>query len=319
MILAADIGGTNSRFAVFELRAGRLAKVWQETFRSAEHAGVTELARAAREACQRKITAATFGVAGPVRHGRSQTTNLPWVVDAQDLARALGLRTAGLINDLAANAYGLSELSPADLVTLHAGEPGAEGNQALISAGTGLGEAGLYWDGRHHQPFASEGGHTSFAPGDDRELTLWRWLKARFAHVSWERVVSGPGLVHIHACLRETGQFPQSAAPAEDPAAITAAAASGNDALARSALDLFVTLYGAEAGNLALKVMATGGVFLGGGIAPRILPFLQDGRFLAAFFAKGRLRPVLEAMPVRVVTNDQAALLGAARHAAELS
>jgi glucokinase len=257
-----------------------------------------------------------------VHDGRAVATNLPWIVDAAELGGKLGART-WVINDLEATAWGLAALSRDELAELSPGVPGAAGNLAVVAAGTGLGEAGLYWDGRHHRPFATEGGHASFAPTDDVEVDLLRWLQGRVGrHVSWERLVSGPGLVSLYEFLRDTGRGEEPPWLAEamrtgDPgAAITQAAHDGRSPLAAEALRRFVSLYGREAGDFALKVMATGGVYLGGGIAPRILPALRDGTFLAGFLDKGRMRAVLEAMPVRVVLNDQAGLLGAGRCAA---
>lgn len=319
MILAGDIGGTNTRLALFETPGGsgvspekglgRQALVVEERFPSREHATLDEIVRAFVAKHGARVEAACFGIAGPVKGGRSETTNLPWVVDARRLAGELGTERVGLVNDLEANAHGIAELAPADFHVLNAGAAGAAGNAAVISAGTGLGEAGLAWDGARHHPFASEGGHADFAPRGDLEIELWRFLTKEFrlSHVSWERVLSGPGLVNIHRFL---------GGALDSAAAISAAAAAGRDRAAVQALDLFVSIYGAEAGNLALKVMATGGVFVGGGIAPKILPKLAEGGFVEAFVAKGRMRGLLEAIPVRVVLNDRAALLGAARVAA---
>jgi glucokinase len=227
-----------------------------------------------------------------------------------------------LLNDLEANAYGIATLAPEDFLTLNEGAPQAEGNAAVIAAGTGLGEAGLYWDGRRHRPFASEGGHASFAPSNTLQVELLRYLLTHFTHVSWERVLSGPGLHTIYTFLRDTGRGIEPAWLSEeihtgDPAAaISGAALEDRCALCMQALDLFVALYGAEAGNLALKVMATGGVFVGGGIAPKIIEKLKDATFMQAFTAKGRLQPLLETIPVHVILNDQTALYGAARYAA---
>jgi glucokinase len=266
-----------------------------------------------------RVKYACFGIAGPVRHGRCEATNLAWVVDAHQLARELAIETVTLINDLEANAYGIAVLEPKDFVVLNEGAPDEEGNAAVIAAGTGLGEAGLYWDGKQHRAFACEGGHADFAPRSALEIELLRYLLPQFEHVSYERVLSGPGLYNIYKFLRDTGRGEEPAWLTEemrqhDPsAAISQAALAGKCALCMQALDLFVALYGAKAGNLALTIMAAGGVFVGGGIAPKILGKLTDGTFMAAFTAKGRLKPVLEAMPVRVILNDKTALLGAAR------
>ena len=323
MILAGDIGGTNSRLAGFAVESARLKPVVEETFPSRAYASLDEIVRTFVAAHDLHVAHACFGIAGPVRHGRSDAINLAWVVDAQQLAQELGLATVWLINDLEANAYGAVALAPEDFASLNEGSPTAEGNAAVIAAGTGLGEAGLYWDGKQYWPFASEGGHASFAPADAMQVELLQYLQQRFPHVSWERVLSGPGLYNIYTFLRDTQRGVEPAWLTEelhqdDPAAtISRAALAGTCELCVQALDLFVMLYGAEAGNLALKVMATGGVFVGGGIAPKIIDKLKEATFMQAFCTKGRLQPVLEAIPVRVILNDKTALYGAARCAAQ--
>jgi glucokinase len=253
------------------------------------------------------------------------TPNLPWVVDSAALAHDLNLPAVTLLNDLEANAYGIAALSPEDFVTLNIGTPAAEGNAAVISVGTGLGEAGLYWDGRSHHPFACEGGHADFAARDALEAELLLYLRAKGQHVSYERVLSGSGLQSIYAFLRDSGRAKETPAVAEemrraDPAAVIAnAGLQGRCELCVQALDLFVSAYGAEAGNLALKMMSAGGVFVGGGIAPKIIQKLKGPAFMAAFTAKGRMKPLLEAMPVRVIMQEKTALLGAARYAAQMA
>jgi glucokinase len=243
------------------------------------------------------------------------------VVDSGVVARELALKSVGLINDLEANAWGIAMLEATDFAVLNEGASDASGNAAIISAGTGLGEAGLYWDGRQHRPFATEGGHTDFAPRNHLEMELLDYLLKQFRRVSCERVVSGPGLLNIYHFLRDSGRGEEPPWLAErmrqqDPAAVVSAAGlNGESELCVQALDLFVSIYGAEAGNLALKVMATGGVYLGGGIAPKIVRKLKDPVFLNAFTAKGRMKPLLQAMPVRVILNPKTALLGAARFA----
>ncbi len=319
MILAGDIGGTKTNLACFEVEGMRLKPVVEGTFSSREHASLDEIVRQFVLAHTLRVEYACFGVAGPVRHGRCEATNLAWVVDARQLASELGIERVTLMNDLEANAYGVAALEPKDFVLLNEGAPDAEGNAAVIAAGTGLGEAGLYWDGTQHRAFACEGGHADFAPRNALEMELLRYLLTQFQHISYERVLSGPGLHNIYKFLRDTGRGEEAAwlteeMHAHDPsAAISRAALGGRCALCVQALDLFVSLYGAEAANLALKVMAVGGVFVGGGIAPKIVAKLRDGTFMKAFTAKGRLKPLLEAMPVRVILNDKTALLGAAR------
>ena len=323
MILAGDIGGTNTRLALVAGGDDHLSLAEEATFPSREYANLEAVLERFLSSRRLPVERACFGVAGPVRHGRIDATNLPWVVDSRSLARQLGLEAIGLINDLEANAYGIAVLEAKDFAVLNAGAADAEGNAAIISAGTGLGEAGLYWDGTHHRPFATEGGHTSFAPRTALEMDLLRHLLREFQHVSVERVLSGPGLFHIYRFLRDTGHGEEPAWLAEalrqrdPPAVIAETALEGKHGLCIQALELFVSIYGAEAGNLALKVMARGGVFVGGGIAPKILPKLQEPMFLKAFSGKGRMTPLLLAMPVRVILNDNTALLGAARYAAQ--
>jgi glucokinase len=323
MILAGDVGGTNARLGLVEVGDGeRLRLAAARTFPSREHASLEEIVEAFRADHPLPVDRACFAVAGPVSEGRVPTTNLPWIVDAERLARAAGVRAVSLLNDLEAIGYGLPELDAADLATLNEGDPTARGNLAVIAAGTGLGEASCYWDGEAHRPFASEGGHADFAPRNALEWELLRYLLGKFERVSYERVVSGAGLVEVYRFLHHTGRGREPEALTEvlyqqaHPAPIVRAALEERSERCAQALDLFVSLYGAEAGNLALKVMARGGVFLGGGIAPKILSRLREPGFMAAFTAKGRMRPLLEAMPVRVILNDRAGLLGAARFVA---
>jgi glucokinase len=302
VILAGDIGGTNTRLALVD--GDPRAPVAFDVYPSGEHASLEEIIRAFLAAHTGSLSDAAFAIAGPVRNGHVQVTNLPWSVDAESLARTVGLDRVLLLNDLEANAWGLATLHAGDVHVLNAGRPDAVGNAAVCSAGTGLGEAGMYWDGRRHLPFACEGGHTDFAPLTEDQERLREFVAAQHGHVSYERVCSGPGLETIYGFLAG-GRAP--AAPE-----ITELALAGKDATAVAALDLFVEIYGAEAGNLALKLMATGGVYLGGGIPPRILPKLEDGSFMRCFTAKGRFADLLAGIPVRVILNDRTALQGAA-------
>jgi glucokinase len=321
MILAGDIGATNSRLVFFSKRGGRLEPVAEETYPSRRQANLQAIVWKFVSAHDLPVDVACFGVAGPVRDGRSEAVNLAWAVDARELAQALPRRAVSLLNDLEAHAYGIAMLAPEDFVTLNQGAADASGNAAVIAAGTGLGEAGLYWDGQQHRPFAGEGGHTSFAPTDPLQVELLNFLSRESGHVSWERVLSGPGLHNIYRFLRDTGRGEEPDWLARemqqrDPAAvISQTALAGTSALCRQALDLFVALYGAEAGNVALKFMATAGVYVGGGIAPKIIHKLTDSTFMDAFVAKGRLKPLLEAIPVRIIMSGKTALLGAARFA----
>jgi glucokinase len=322
MILAGDIGGTNTRLALIDATDGELKIVAEKTFPSRERTSLEAAIAEFLSIHSSTLTRASFGIAGPVRNGRCEATNLPWVVDSKNVAKRLHLKHVGLINDLEANAYGINVLQSKDFVILNKGARNATGNMAIISAGTGLGEAGMYWDGKAHRPFASEGGHVDFAPRNHLEMELLNYSLSRYRRVSYERLVSGPGLVNVYQFLRDTGKANEPSWLAEqlrhgDPAPIISQQGlEGKSLLCLQALELFVSLYGAEAGNLALKIMATGGVYLGGGIAPKIISKLKEPEFMNAFTAKGRMRPLLQDIPVRVIMNPKTALLGAARHAA---
>lgn len=323
-VLAGDIGGTKTRLAIIEVDGTRLSISREVSFPSRDFATFDDLLDDFLKGGQTP-THAAFGIAGPVQGRTVRVTNLPWVIEADVTQRRFGFVSCILLNDLEATAYGLPALGEADLLTLQDGDPDAGGNMAIIAAGTGLGEAGLHWDGSRHHPYATEGGHTSFSPQNDLEVELLRYLQGLYGHVSWERVVSGMGLLDLHKFLRG---YREVAVPqwledemreGDAAAAISNAALSGEDDLCVETLDIFVQLYGAEAGNLALKSMSRGGLYLGGGIAPKILPLLQHDKFLRSFLRKGRMRPLLEAMPVRVILNDRAALFGPALRAAQSS
>src|SRR5208282_1594766 len=320
MILAGDIGGTNARLAYFQPQNGHLRLVAERVFPSREYSELGEIVAKFLSDSAGRPEAACFGIAGPVHNGRVEVSNLPWVIDQSRLAKQIQLPATLLINDLEANAWGIGALGLQDLVSLNQVAP-STGNQAVIAPGTGLGEAGLLWDGAKHHVFACEGGHADFAPQGDLQIELLKFLAGRFGHVSYERVLSGPGLVNVYEFLQKKGGGKPAGFDAqrsqEDPAAaISKAALDGTSRLAEEALDLWISVYGAEAGNLALKAMATGGIFLGGGISPKILPKLAGPVFMDAFLRKGRLRPLLESIAVHVITNDKAGLLGAARCAA---
>ena len=318
MILAGDIGGTNARLAYFDVVKGKFSLVSVTIFPSRNFASLDEIAAKFVDTMGVVPDVACFGIAGPVLNGRVETSNLPWVIEASKMSREIGVKNVLLINDLEATGWGISALDEKDLVTLNTGT-GVVGNQAVIAAGTGLGEAGLHWDGRQHHVFACEGGHTDFAPRNELEMDLLHYLTVQFGHVSYERVFSGPGLVNVFHFLRDTGRgsepkwLTDEMHETEPAAAISRAALEGKCPLCEQTVDIFVSIYGAEAGNLGLKMLATGGVFLAGGIAPKLLPKLSEPFFMQAFLDKGRMRPLLEAMPVHVITNDKIALLGAAQ------
>ncbi len=320
-VLSGDVGGTKTRLAVFDVQRQGVRALAEETYPSGQYDSLEAVVREFLRGRSLDFPCAAFGIAGPVRGARVQTTNLPWLIDAAHLASELGLERAYLLNDLEANAWGIDALSEEDFFLLSPGRPGHGGNMSVISAGTGLGQAGLYWDGERHRPFASEGGHSSFSPGDEREVALLRFLSERFGYVSWERVLSGPGLANVHEFLTEfrSSDIPEwlaaEMAQGDRSAAISRAALAERDPVCVEALELFVHLYGVEAGNHALKIMATGGVYLGGGIAPKILEKLKGPLFMEGFLNKGRMRSLLEAMPVRVILNDRTALYGPALYA----
>ena len=318
MILAGDIGGTNARLALFDVRNGQFQLVSATVFPSRHYSGLDQIVTEFVKTAGIQPSQACFGIAGPVTHGRVETSNLPWIIEARRLADELKIHQALLINDLEATGWGIGALTADDLVSLNQ-VTGSGGNQALIAAGTGLGEAGLCWDGARHHVFASEGGHCDFAPVNDLQIELLRYLEARYGHVSYERILSGPGLVNVFDFLRDTGRgtvpdwLSEEMKKMDPAAAISSAAMDGKCPMSEQAMDIFVSVFGAEAGNLGLKVKATGGVFLAGGIAPKILPKLATRLFLESFLSKGRLRHLMEVMPVKVITNDKLALLGAAR------
>jgi glucokinase len=322
MILAGDIGGTHTRIAIFEQASSTLKMMLERVYPSRDHKSLDEIVSLFLSNEHVTADRACFGIAGPVLHGRVSTPNLAWVVDAIQLAKKIGIQSVWLINDLQAHASGIDDLAPADFVALNKVDV-AIGNAALIAAGTGLGEAGLYWDGQRRWPFPCEGGHADFAPRNDLEMDLLRYLIMKFGRASYERVLSGPGLQNIYNFLAAAGkeQEPQwlkdELQQAVDPAAVISEhALDGKAPICERVLDIFVSIYGAEAGNLALKLMATGGVFLSGGIAAKILPKLTGPAFMQAFISKGRLQPMMETIPVKVIMNDRVGLIGAARYAA---
>ncbi len=311
MHLIGDIGGTKTHLALVE--GDRFVR--DQKFPSRDFQSLSLIIEAFFKGDDTQVEKACFGIAGPVRDGRCQATNLPWIVDSAEIAKERKIQNVYLINDLEANAWGLNELSADQLYVLNQGDSSAKGNQALISAGTGLGEAGMYFDGRAHLPFATEGGHADFAPQTDLEVELLSYLKEKFGHVSFERVLSGPGLANIYQFLIDTQKCVDSVGQIADesdlPKLISEKGVSGECDTCKHALDIFISLYGAEAGNLALKLLSTGGVFLGGGIAPKILSVIKNGGFMESYRNKGRFSDLLGAIPVKVVLEEQTALLGA--------
>ncbi|HUI68121.1 MAG TPA: glucokinase [Nitrospirota bacterium] len=323
LILAGDIGGTKTLLGLCQSSEDGIRLIRAQNFASKAFGALKKIIKEFISDT-RRIKAACFGVAGPVIAGTVVTTNLPWQISETSLKRFLSIRNVSLINDLIANAHGIEVMQKKDFSVLNAGKKEI-GNRALLSAGTGLGAAILFWNGKRYIPSPSEGGHVEFGPRNLLELGLLRYLLERFGHVSYERVLSGAGLLNIYQFLRDTGKFGREPAwlavqmEQEDPAAvITEMARLKKSKLCEAALGLFTSIYGAAAGNVALQVMATGGMYIGGGIAPKIIWKLKDGTFMKAFTDKGRLSSMAQRIPVEVIMNDWAALLGAAAHAADL-
>ena len=325
LILAGDVGGTSTRLAYFQADGGELQPLAEGHYASREHGGLTDIVRLF--SAEHRLTAqrACIGVAGPVLEGRVRTPNLPWQIESRELAELLGLAEVRLINDLEANTYGIAALKAEDLATLNAGKGEPAGTIAVVSAGTGLGESLADWDGTAHRPLPSEAGHADFAARNRLECELLLYLQGKHGRVSYERVVSGPGLLDIYRFLRDEHHFSENPSlvaamnAGDAPAAITRAALDGSCPLCDRALDIFVSAYGAESGNAALRFLATGGVYLGGGIAPRIIERLKQAPFMEAFTGKGRLVSLMQSIPVHVILNERTALLGAGMAAYMLS
>jgi glucokinase len=323
IILAGDVGGTNTCLGLFGVTRGRLHLSMEKTFLNKKYKGLENILTDFLKG-QKGIAAACFGIAGPITQEVVIATNLPWWIDIESLQKLLPFKKVEVINDLVANAYGISALKKNDFEMLSVGKI-KKGNQALISAGTGLGEAILFWDGKQYVPSPSEGGHAEFGPRNHLESELFQYLSDRFDHVSYERVLSGEGLFNIYQFLKDSKRF-GSEPPwlfekmkSEDPAeVISEMARLKKNKLCMKSLDLFTSIYGAAAGNLALQVMAVGGLYIGGGIAPKILWKLKDGTFMKAFKNKGRLSHIVIHIPVKVIMNERTALLGAASRAMAL-
>ena len=321
MILAGEIGGTRTRLAAFQTEGNRLEHVVERIYQSQEQDGLAGILSQFVKQEGIPVHSACFGVAGPVRGGRSRISNLPWTIDARELAAQLKLNSVGLLNDLEAYAYGIDALESKDFFTLSEGSSEAEGNRAVISAKTGLGVAGMYWDGFRHHPFACEGGHADFAPKDELQMQLLAHLQKKFGRISCERILSGPGIRNIYEFLRDAGKIEepqwlreQLATAKDQPAFISQLALEGKAEICAKTLAIFVSVFGAEAGNCALHYMSTGGIFIGGVIAAKTITRMKDSGFMQAFLDKGRLESILKDIPVRIVLNDDCGLIGAARY-----
>jgi len=321
-VLVGDIGGTKTGLGIAEVKGDDVTLELHRRYPSRKSISLGEIVTTFFDETGCECRMAAFAVAGPVVSGRSKTTNLPWQIDAAALQTSLGFERVGLLNDLEAVAWGVPALSPSELAVIQPGATVAVGNACVVAAGTGLGEAGMFWDGARHRAFATEGGHTDFAPTDDREFALLNYLQKRVGRVSWERVVSGMGIGNIYEFLAQWHKAVHPPAVAEalrsdgDIAAAVAEAASNGHTISQEALELFAVLYGREAGNTALKHMALGGVYLGGGIAPKNLSLLQGPGFTEGFRDKGRMRGLMEQIPVRIIRDPDTPLYGAARYMA---
>lgn len=322
-ILAGDIGGTKSNIATFRVVGRELLLVRNQRYTSTSYAGLNAILRKYLAEDERPILAACFGIPGPVHNGRAKPTNLTWGVDAAEISEEFDIPHVAVLNDLEANAYGIPHLKDSDFAVVQKGAPDASGNRCVVSPGTGLGEAGMYWDGKRYHVWACEGGHADFGPRSPLEIALLEFLMKQFGHVSTERVVSGMGIENIYKFLRETGrgnELPAVAAEMKqnDPnRVISKFADSGDCPMCVQTLEIFAGCLGAEASNMALKTMASGGVYLGGGIPSKMLQRIQSVGFLHAFNDKGRLSSIMESTPVMVILNDQAALIGAGYYALE--
>lgn len=323
-VLAGDIGGTKTNLAVYAVAGERrLSLIREAAFPSKEYRGLEDVVRQFLDGSAEQPAAAAFGIAGPVFDGVVVTTNLPWKVEADALAHVVGCPRVHLMNDLETTAYGALFLPDDEIHTLNAGTP-RRGHRAVIAAGTGLGQAALFWDGKRYRPSATEGGHTDFAPRDATQIELFEFLRRHYPRVSYERVLSGPGLFNIFRFLDEGLQRPVAAEvrarlQSEDPSAVVGAAGvAGTCRTCAEAVDIFLSIYGAQAGNLALTLMAVGGVYIGGGIVTKMLPKMTTGIFMDAFTAKQPFAEMMAHIPVRIILNPKASRVGAAHAAVDL-
>lgn len=315
LILAADIGGTKTDIALFKIKDGQPELLKEKMYRSKDWSSFSDVVLDFQEPAM-KANILSVAVAGPVQGNSVKLTNLDWTLDREQLCRDTGIEEVVLINDLEANAYGLAMLSSEDFRQVYAATQNLEGNAAVIAPGTGLGEAGFFWDGEAFHPFATEGGHEDFAPRDDLDIELYRFLRERFGHVSWERVISGPGIFNIYQFLRDVKEYPEpdvlrTKLNRGDPAQVISDSAD-EFPICKETMFLFVKYLAVESSNLALNFKATGGLFIGGGIIPKVWNETLQHVFLEHFFQVGRLRPLTEAVPVYIILNPKTALLGAA-------
>ena len=320
LVLAADVGGTKTHFALYKVEEDKLELIREEKFASQEHNSFKNLLELFRwDSPQPDAICIAF--AGPILNGQANATNLPWSLNSNELKKELAFENVFLINDLEANAYGLTVLKKEEFLTLHEGDPTLKGNAAIIAPGTGLGEAGLFWDGKKLHPYATEGGHTDYGPNSEMDDLLLKRLRKKFGHVSWERIVSGPGIMNIYDFLIEQQGIEKpdwltEQAKTTGEAAAISKGASSDDPLCKQAINLFFKYLAEEAANLAISFQATGGMFIGGGVVPKNLHLLDKDHFMEHFFDKGRMYPMLRQVPIHIILNDRTALFGAVTYGA---
>jgi glucokinase len=313
MILAGDLGGTKSNLGLFDVKDGKLTQVAFKRYASREHGGLEEIAHDFLNGHAAQVSAASFGIAGPVVNNRVQATNIPWIVDGAKVAQEFHLKHVRLLNDLEATAYGIEVLDGTQLETLHPGVPVPNANSVVLSAGTGLGEGVMFWDGTRHLPMSTEAGHTDFAPNTDQQADLWKFLRKKFEFVSTEKILSGGGFQRVHEFLDPSVRHPGFDDHSVDPApGITQRGLDGSCKVCAATLNLWVEIYGSEAGNLALRSVARGGIYVAGGIALKMMPKMRDGRFVESVHRKEKLGDFLRQIPTHVVLNDECPLIGAA-------
>lgn len=320
-VLAADIGGTKTNLALFKIYDGYLNLITETSYKTKAYNSFENLLREFEAQETSEIDAICLGIAGPVIEGVVQGTNFPWVIDQKKLSKNLKIPSVHVINDLEANAYGLASLKPDEFITLIEGK-NIPGNAAIIAPGTGLGEAGMYWDGETYHPFASEGGHCSFSPHNRLDLEIFSFMLQKYGAVSWERIISGQGIIDIHECLRELRNIPvpdwfKDKFDQENRAAfITKTAIEEKDIICEETLALFFRYLAIETSQLGLKMKATGGIYIGGGIVPKIIKGLDKAAFENNFLNSGVMKSLLKTIPVKVILNEKSPLFGAALYAA---
>lgn len=321
IVLAGDVGATKTNLALYKTEKGQVMLQYEAQYKSRHYKNIFDLIRAFIGNNLPFPDSICLGVAGPVFQGQARLSNIDWEINADDLSAHFNIKKVRLINDLEATAYGLAMLNDSDVVTIHHGDDTAHGNAAIIAPGTGLGEAGLYWDGNYYHPFATEGGHADFAARNEFDFDLYNFLRKKFGHVSWERLVCGPGIVNIYQFLRDEKKqevpewLREEIAKGDAPAVISRHVSESE--ICKETMRLFIRFLAYESANLVLKLKATGGLFIGGGIAPKIVALLENNAFYSSFCQSGRLNYLLEKVPVKIILNDKTALLGAAFYGSE--